>query len=268
MAILQAILLGIIEGLTEFLPISSTAHLIVSKEVIGYKDTAEIFTVVIQVGAIAAVVWFYRHDLIAKFRGLLLQQSTSVKFWQNLIIATTPAVLVGLIVEKYFDELAKLWVIATMFIVGGILIWLIESFHKPKPAKTLPQFDSLTPKQSFQVGLYQIIAMVPGVSRSGATIMGGLLSGLDRVTATAFSFYMSIPVIVLASSYKLFNGKEELGSVAGGGLALLAGTISAFITAFIAIGWLLRYVSKHDFKPFAYYRIALGLLILIVLAVT
>ena len=265
MEIIQAIFLGIIEGLTEFLPISSTGHLIVSERVVGYKDTSEIFTVVIQVGAIAAVIWYFRQDLLVKFRGLFTGDSKVIKFWQNWIIATIPAILAGVLIEKQFSKLATPGVIAVTFIIGGILMWMIETYHTPRPAKVQPQFDSLTRKQSLQVGLYQIIALIPGVSRSGATIMGGLLSGLDRVTATAFSFYLSIPIIVLASSYKLLKGRDDLASVAGGGPAIIAGTIAAFITAFIVIGWLLKYVSKHNFKPFAYYRIILGLIILSVL---
>lgn len=265
MAILQAIILGIIEGLTEFLPISSTGHLIVSERVMGYKDTSEIFTVVIQVGAIAAVIWYFRRDLIEKVQGLFARKPVTIKFWQNWIIATIPAVLAGVVIEKQFSKLATPGIIAVAFIVGGVLMWIIETYHRPRPAKTIPQFDSLTMKQSLQVGLYQVLALVPGVSRSGATIMGGLLSGLDRVTATAFSFYLSIPIIVLASGYKLIKGRDEIASVAGGGTAIVAGTVAAFITAFFVIGWLLKYVSKHDFKPFAYYRIILGIAILTVL---
>lgn len=265
MEILQAIILGIIEGLTEFLPISSTGHLIISQRVIGYKDTAEIFTVVIQMGAIAAVIWYFRHDLLEKSSGLVSGKPKAVKFWRNWIVATIPAIVVGLLIESQFDKFSTPFVIACTFILGGIAMWLIETYHKARPAKAVPQFDSLTLKQSVQVGLYQTIALVPGVSRSGATIMGGLLSGLDRVTATAFSFYLSIPIILLAGSYKLIKGWNDLASITGGGVAIVAGTIAAFITAFIAIGWLLKYVSKHNFKPFAYYRIILGIIILSVL---
>lgn len=268
MIILQALLLGIIEGLTEFLPISSTGHLIVSEKVIAYKDASEIFTIVIQVGAIAAVIWYFRHDLIEKFKGLLTRKPSVVNFWKNWIIATIPALIAGLLIEKEFNKLAVPAVIAVTFIIGGILMWLIETYHTPRPAKSSPQFDDLTSKQALQVGLYQVIALVPGVSRSGATIMGGLLSGLDRVTATAFSFYLSIPIIVLASSYKLVKGRDELTTVAGGGVALFAGTVAAFITAFIVIGWLLKYVSRHNFKPFAYYRIILGTIILLALFIS
>lgn len=265
MEILQAIFLGIIEGLTEFLPISSTGHLIISERMISYKDTAQIFTVVIQMGAIAAVIWYFRHDLTSKVQGLFAGKPKVIKFWRNWIVATIPAIVAGLLIESQFDRFSTPFVIAWTFILGGLAIWLIETYHTPRPAKEKPQFDSLTLKQSLQVGLYQTIALVPGVSRSGATIMGGLLSGLDRVTATAFSFYLSIPIILLAGSYKLIKGWDDIASVSGGGVAIIAGTVTSFITAFIAIGWLLKYVSKHNFKPFAYYRIILGLIILAVL---
>ena len=266
MAIVQAIILGIIEGLTEFLPVSSTGHLIVAERAIGYKDTAEIFAVVIQVGAIAAILWFYRHDLMNKVTGLFGGDRPVRRFWANWVIASSPALVAGLALEKYLDKLATPSIIAVALIVGGIAIILVENYHRSAPTKPSPQFSSLSIRQSFQVGCYQILALIPGVSRSGATIMGGLLSGLDRVTATAFSFYLSIPIIVLASGYKLLKGRDDFDTVAGGGLAMLVGAVTAFVVAFFVVGWLLRYVSKHDFKPFAYYRIGLGIVIFAALA--
>jgi undecaprenyl-diphosphatase len=267
MEILQAIILGILEGLTEFLPISSTGHLIVAEDMMNYRDTAEIFTVVIQMGAIAAVLWFYRHDLIQKIAGLLRREEADVRFWVNWIVATIPAGSIGFLLKDQLSKYAVVTTVAITLIIGGILIWIIETYHKA--AKSPPEGDSLDQmkiSQAFKVGLYQILALVPGVSRSGATIMGGLLSGLDRVTATAFSFYLSIPIILLAGSYQIIKGRDELHTVAGGGPALLVGTVAAFITALAAISWLLRYVARNDFKPFAYYRIILGIIILIVLA--
>lgn len=260
--ILQAILLGIVEGLTEFLPISSTGHLYLTQRLIGYKDTAEIFTVVIQFGAILAVIWYYRLDLLNKFRKLLGGDSKQAHFWTVWVLATIPAGLAGFLLVDSLDKINTNTFIAIALIVGGIIMLLIETYHHTPKSVTEPKLDKLTYKQALTVGLYQVIAIIPGVSRSGATIMGGILSGLDRVTATAFSFYLSIPIIVLASAYKLATERHELATVSGGGLAILAGTISAFITAFFAIGWLLRYVSTNNFKPFAYYRIVLGLIIL------
>jgi len=264
MEILQAIILGILEGFTEFLPISSTGHLIVAEDLMGYKDTAEIFTVVIQMGAIAAVLWFYRKDLIEKIAGLIKRDKKIVTFWLCWVIATIPAGLAALILKDQISKYAVVSTVGVTMIVGGVIIWLIENYHTPaRNNSDEPKFESLKIKQALQVGLYQMIALIPGVSRSGATIMGGLLSGLDRVTATAFSFYLSIPILILAGSYQLIKGWDELDTVSGGGTALLVGTISAFITALIAINWLLKYVSKHDFKIFAYYRIIVGIIILL-----
>lgn len=267
MIILQAILLGIIEGLTEFLPISSTGHLLVSKHLLGYKDTAEIFTVVIQVGAIAAVIWHYRGDLLSKFRGLLKRDKQTLRFWKLWILATIPAGVAGLLVEKKLSTLMSVPVVAIALVAGGVVILLVERYAAPKAAAKKPDFHDLTLKQSIQVGCYQVLSLIPGVSRSGATIMGGLVSGLDRGTATAFSFYLSIPVLVLAGGYKLVSGRDELSTVAGGATALLVGTVVSFFSALLVVNWLLGYVSKHSFTIFAYYRIVLGGLILTALLV-
>lgn len=268
MEILQAILLGILEGFTEFLPISSTGHLIVASELVGYKDTAKIFTVVIQMGAIAAVVWHYRRDLIAKVQGLLKRDKQITRFWLAWIIATIPGGIAGFLLRDTLSVYAVSLTVAIALIIGGVAIWLIENYHRPIANPTeQPRFEKITLEQAVKVGLFQILALVPGVSRSGATIMGGLLSGLDRVTAASFSFYLSIPILLLAGLYQLVKGEGDFSSVEGGLPALLAGTVATFITALLVIRWLLHYVSKHDYKFFAYYRVVLGLLILMVLAI-
>lgn len=267
MAILQAIILGILEGFTEFLPISSTGHLLLAQDLIGYKDTAEIFAVVVQMGALGAVVWYYKEDLAGKTKDLFKGSKQAKQFWKIWIIATLPACVGGLLMVKVFDFSVNSLVIALALIIGGVIIWLIENYHKTKPSKLKPQFDKITTRQAFGVGLYQVLALVPGVSRSGATIMGGVLCGFDRVTATAFSFYLSIPILFIAGAYKIVDGYDELSTISGGGVALLAGVVASFITSFVVIGWLLKYVAKHDFKIFAYYRIILGLLILVSLLV-
>jgi undecaprenyl-diphosphatase len=230
----------------------------------GYKDVAEIFTVVIQTGAIAAIVWHYRQDLLKRTAGLLQREKSSLAFWRNWVIATIPAGIAGLLFESSLSDFQTAGV-ALMFIIGGLLILAVEELHRPRPAAKEVHIEKLTVKQSVQVGLYQILALVPGVSRSGATIMGGLLSGLDRVTATAFSFYLSLPILILAGGYKLVKHHELVGQVAGGSTAIILGSIAAFITALAAVNWLLKYVAHHDFKPFAYYRLALGIAILVVL---
>lgn len=268
MEIIQAIILGIIEGLTEFLPISSTGHLIVAQEVMGYKDTAKVFTVVIQLGAIAAVIWNYRTDLVTKVLGLFKRDKSILRFWACWIIATVPGGLFGFLLKDKVSVFAITATVGVALILGGIAIWLIENYHSA--AKNLSgevNLEKVTVKKAVLIGLFQMLAIIPGVSRSGASIMGGLLSGLDRVTAAAFSFYMSIPILLLAGGYQLSKGSEGFDTVSGGVPAIILGTVAAFIAALLVIRWLLHYVSTHNFKVFAYYRIALGTLILIALAV-
>lgn len=266
-AILHAIFLGIVEGFTEFLPISSTGHLIVAERLIGYKDTAQIFTVVVQLGAVAAVAWYYRNDLLQKLSSLFKGQKKAQKFWINLVIATIPAGLAGLLLDKTMEKYAVPMTVAVALIVGGIILLIAEA----KLAKTQfgnnQELDSITPKQALGVGIAQVFALIPGVSRSGATIVGGMFAGLNRLTAATFSFYMSLPVLGLASTYKLVKGRDQLSSLPGGATALLFGVVAAFFSALIVVSWLLKYVSTHDFKPFAYYRIVFGAFLLVLLAV-
>jgi undecaprenyl-diphosphatase len=265
MEALQALLLGVIEGLTEFLPISSTGHLIVAEKYIGFHDTAKTFTIVIQVGAILAVAWFYRKDLWQKVNGLLAGSKTASRFWLNLVVATIPAGILGLLADKHFERYATVKVVAFAMITGGIVLWLVD--NKPAPKEPEPiKVESMSARQALTVGLAQCIALIPGVSRSGASIVGGLLTGLNRPTATAFSFYLGIPVLGLASAYKLAKGWDGIGSISGGSSSIVIGLIAAFITALIAVSWLLKYISTHNFRPFAYYRIIAGVLILALIA--
>lgn len=266
MVILQAIFLGIIEGLTEFLPISSTGHLIISEKVIGYHDAARIFTVVIQLGAIAAVIWHYRLDLASRVIGLFKGKKTDIAFWKNLVIATIPAAIIGIGVDKLFGTKDLVGVVAAALIIGGIIMLFAEKQFAQRHVKNNADIDGITAKQALAVGCAQVLSLVPGVSRSGATIVGGMYAGLNRMTATAFSFYLSMPILVMASAYKLVKGKDDIATITGGGAALIAGSIAAFITALFTIKWLLKYVAHHDFKPFAYYRIALGLLLFVLFA--
>lgn len=265
---LTAIILGLVEGITEFLPVSSTGHLIVAQRILNFKDVKDVFTVVIQLGAIAAVIWFYRQDLLAKTTGLIRRERTALNFWKLLVIATIPAGIFGLALDNYTQNLSTPTVVAWALIVGGIILYIVD--RKPvtgrlKGRKSEPEIADISLKQAILVGLGQCAAIIPGVSRSGATIVTGLSVGLDRQTATAFSFYLSIPVLVLASGLKLVKNPEALGQISGGPVGLILGIITAFITAFISIAWLLKYVSRHNFKPFAYYRIIIGSLILIFL---
>jgi undecaprenyl-diphosphatase len=265
LVIFEAIILGIVEGLTEFLPVSSTGHLIIAGDILNFKDAQDIFTVVIQVGAIAAVIWYFRNDLAQRITGLLQRDKQAIRFWTLLVIATIPAGILGLLLDTYMEKITVPVVVAWALIVGGIILWLVD--RKPVVQREIkPNIDGITTKQAWLVGLAQCVAMIPGVSRSGATIVGGLGAGMDRPTATAFSFYLSIPVLVMASAYKLVVHRDTVGDISGGLVAILVGILFAFITALAAVSWFLHYVSRHNFKPFAYYRIALGIIILIWLA--
>lgn len=264
--LLEAIILGIIEGLTEFLPVSSTGHLIVAGELLDFKDSHDIFTVVIQVGAIAAVLWYFRKDLIGRVQGLLRREKQALQFWKLLLIASIPAGLLGLAMDNYMEKITVPVVVAIALILGGIVLWIVD--RKPVPKQDIdPNIDGIKTRQAWLVGLGQCVAIIPGVSRSGATIVSALATGMDRATATAFSFYLSIPILVAASGYKLIAHGDSLGDISGGATAIVVAMIAAFITALAAVSWLLHYVSRHNFKPFAYYRIGLGIAILAWIAI-
>lgn len=263
MEILQAIVLGVVEGITEFLPISSTGHLIVAQDAMNYYDSSKLFTVVIQIGAIAAVIWHYRLDLAKITRGLVAGNKASRKFWLIWMVATIPAGIVGLMLDTIVEAYAITLTVALALIVGGVLILAIEKFKTVPLSSEQAKFDSISLRQALMIGFCQILALVPGISRSGATIMGGLLTGLDRVTATAFSFYMGIPILVIAGVFKLAT--EDISTVEGGWPAIIFGILASFVTALIVIKWLLRYISRHDFKLFAYYRIVFGVLLILTL---
>jgi undecaprenyl-diphosphatase len=262
LAIIDAIVLGIIEGLTEFLPVSSTGHLIVAGQALDFKDSHDIFTVVIQVGAIAAVLWYFRKDLTGRIQGLIRREPKAIQFWKLLVIASIPAGLLGLAMDNYMEKITVPVVVAIALILGGIILWLVD--RKPVPKQDIePNIDGIKTRQAWLVGLGQCVAIIPGVSRSGATIVSALATGMDRATATAFSFYLSIPILVAASGYKLVVHGDSLDNISGGVTAIIVGAVFAFITALLAVSWLLHYVARHNFKPFAYYRILAGIAILV-----
>lgn len=275
-ALLSAVFFGVIEGLTEFLPVSSTGHLIVAERLIGYRDAGETFTIVIQLGAILAVVWFYLRELLEKVGALLQGSPQARRFWLNLMIASLPAALVGLVFEKAIKAtLFSPTTVAISLIVGGIILWGVETRQAgavlvpaaaAQQAVPEPDLYRVTPRQALTIGVAQALAVIPGVSRSGASIVGGLLSGLNRVTATAFSFFLGIPVLGAAGLYSLYKARHTLGQIEGGTPALLIGTAVSFVTALLAVTWLLRYVSRHDFRGFAVYRVVFGALILALVA--
>jgi len=265
--IFSAVVLGIVEGITEFLPISSTGHLILAQRALQFKDVEDMFTVIIQLGAIAAVIWFYRNDLLQKTAGLIKRDTDAIHFWKILALGTLPAALFGLALENSLRYLTTPLVVAIALIIGGIILYIVD--RRPVPVSDHNQdtidFSGMTIRQSLLIGLGQSVAIIPGVSRSGATIVSGLLTGLSRRTATAYSFYLSIPILVAASALKLVKHGDQLSLISGGPVSIVIGLVVSFITALLSITWLLRYISRHNFVPFAYYRIALGTIILILI---
>ena len=268
---LSAVVLGVVEGLTEFLPISSTGHLIVAENLIGYRDAGETFTIVIQLGAILAVVFYYWRLLIGKLAGLFRGQQEALRFWLNIVVACIPAAVVGLLFEKKIKGLLFTpTVVGLSLIIGGIILYAVELRRAEVPhADNAPEpdLDAITLRQALWVGVAQVFSVLfPGTSRSGSSIVGGLLSGLNRVTATAFSFFLGIPLLGAAGLYSLYKARHALSQVEGGSSALLIGTVVSFIVALASVSWLLRYVSRHDFKGFAIYRVLFGALVLLLAA--
>lgn len=257
--VFKALVMGVVEGLTEFLPISSTGHLIITGELIGFLTREErgAFEIFIQLGAILAVVWEYRRRLFGVMAGLP-HDPAARRFVANLIIAFLPAAVIGLLTASYIKaHLFSAVPVAIALIVGGVLIlWAERREH----AVTVQEVDEMTWRDALKIGFAQCFALIPGTSRSGATIIGGLLFGLSRRAATEFSFFLAIPTLSAAALYDLYRQREVVtGEIAG---LLLVGLVAAFISAFIAVRGLLRYISRHDFSAFAWYRIVFGLLVL------
>ena len=251
---LKALLLGLVEGATEFIPVSSTGHLIVAGEGLGFTGTrANVFTVFIQLGAILAVMWAYRRMLWRTAQ----QVGTDPRARQllvNLAIAFLPAAAIGFFVEDWIDTyLYRTVTVAAALIVGGIAILVIERLHRPV---TVDSVETIPRGKALGVGLAQVLALFPGVSRSGATILGGYALGLSRQAATEFSFLLAIPIMIAATCYKLFKERALLG--AGDVPFFAIGFVTAFVSALIVIRIFLRFVSRHSFAAFAWYRIAFG----------
>ncbi|MSR14695.1 MAG: undecaprenyl-diphosphate phosphatase [Gammaproteobacteria bacterium] len=254
----KAILLGIVEGLTEFLPISSTGHLILASEWLKFnRGGPQSFEVFIQLGAILSVCWFYRVRLRAVAHNLGTEPSANRFVW-NLIIAFIPAALVGFFAHDYIKAaLFSPRVVAIALIAGGFAILAVERwFTRP----TLHETDEITPRFALQIGLAQVLALIPGVSRSGATIMGGMVCGLNRRAATEFSVFLAIPMMFAATLYDLAKNWNALGVADIGVFA--TGFVTAFISALLAIRFLIQFVSQHSFVVFAHYRIIFGVFLL------
>jgi undecaprenyl-diphosphatase len=267
----KAALMGIVEGLTEFLPISSTGHLILTGSLIGFTgENAKVFEIAIQTGAMLAVIWEYRLRLARAVAGVR-RDPVARRFFLNLAIAFTPAALLGLALGKTIK--AHLFApvpVALAFIGGGLLILAVEHRHRRaygardlegRRLARVETVDDMRPRDALLVGLMQCLALIPGTSRSGATIIGAMVFGFSRKAATEFSFFLGIPTLMAAGAYSVWRQRDAL---AWADLPVFAvGSVFAFASAWLCIRWLIRYVSTHDFVPFAWYRIVFGAVVLL-----
>jgi len=264
--LLKAAVMGVVEGLTEFLPISSTGHLILAGSLIGFDDDkAKVFDIAIQTGAIFAVILVYWQKIKSTVLALPTQRSARL-FALNVLVGFLPAVVLGLLFGKFIKaHLFTPVVVASTFILGGLIILWVEAWGRggTSNAAQKPQVqsaDDMSVLDALKVGLVQCLAMIPGTSRSGATIIGGMLLGLSRKAATDFSFYLAIPTLIGAGAYSLYKERALLSM---DDLPLFGvGLVVSFISAWLCVRWLLRYIASHSFVVFAWYRIAFGLLVL------
>jgi undecaprenyl-diphosphatase len=256
--LITAILLGIVEGLTEFLPVSSTGHLILASELLGYRaDQWATFNVIIQLGAILAVIVLYWRTFWAVAVGLFGREPTSFRFIGNLLLAFTPSVILGLaIIDQIEALLGNAQVVAIALVLGGIAILIIEAVVKEP--KIEPGVAAMPWTRALGIGLIQCLSMVPGVSRSGATIMGALALGVERRTAAEFSFFLAVPTMIGATTLSVFKHRDELAASSVDWGLIGVGFVVSFIVAVVVIRWFVGIVSKHGFSPFAWYRIVAG----------
>lgn len=279
--LLKALFLGVVEGFTEFIPVSSTAHLLLLVEWISFpSDANKVFEVVIQFGSILAVIWLFRARIIQLLKGVVSGDHTERLFMRNLIIAFLPAAVIGAFTIQYIKMLFHSPMVFVFTLIGGGLIMLWVE-RKPAYAKQLPgdsnvtattaratahQLEQITWKQALVVGFAQCLAMVPGTSRSGATIISGMLAGIDRKAATEFSFFLAMPTMLAATVYDLYRNGGALSSDQT--WAIVVGFVAAFFSALVLVKGVLYFVSKHTYRPFAWYRIALGIVVFIWLMVS
>ncbi len=259
---LTAALLGLVEGLTEFLPVSSTGHLILADALLGVEGPAsKLFDIVIQLGAILAVCWVYRGRFFDAATGLA-SNPVSQRFVANIIVAFLPAAVVGVFAYRLIKEvLFSPWVVAISLILGGFVILLIERW---RPVPRIESVDEIRLRRAFGIGCCQILSMIPGVSRAGATIMGAMVLGVDRAAATQFSFFLAVPTMLGAAVYDLYKNRAILTA---DNLSLIAiGFVVAFVSALFVVRTLVGFVSRHGFGVFAWYRIVLGAVALALLS--
>jgi undecaprenyl-diphosphatase len=269
MLLLKAAVMGIVEGLTEFLPISSTGHLILAGALLGFDDEkAKVFDIAIQTGAILAVIIVYWEKISSTVVALPTQRLAR-RFALNVLIAFVPAVILGLLFGKAIKaHLFTPTVVASTFIIGGFIILWVEGWGRkplheghPDDHARIINVESMTPWDALKLGLVQCLAMIPGTSRSGATIIGGMLLGLSRKAATDFSFYLAIPTLIGAGAYSLYKERALLSMADVPMFAV--GLLFSFLSAWACVRWLLRYIATHSFVVFAWYRIAFGVVVLV-----
>ncbi len=260
---LKALIMGLVEGFTEFLPISSTGHLILAGSLLNFTgEKIKTFEIVIQAGAIFAVCWEYRAKIIQVLQGMM-REAQSRQFVINLVVAFLPAAVLGLLFSKHIKAVlfAPVPVALAFIIGGGVILWAERRQHQHASQRQIETVDQMTMIDALKVGCAQAFALIPGTSRSGATIIGGMLFGLSRKAATEFSFFLAIPTLLGATVYSLYKARALLSIQ---DIPLFGiGTVASFVSAFLCVRWLLRYISSHDFSVFAWYRIGFGLLVLL-----
>src|SRR5512140_3430782 len=260
-SLLDALFLGVVEGLTEFLPVSSTGHLIIASDALGINDEkGKVFDIVIQLGAILAVCWEYRRRFMLAFSGLA-RDPVQQRFATNLFVAFLPAALVGLAfqsqIKKYLFNPVS---VAIALVVGALVIFAVERWYARHGKPRVESVDAMTWSDALKVGLAQCFSLIPGTSRSGATIMGGMLAGLSRQVATEFSFFLAVPIMFAATGYEIVKYRALFTMADLGPFAV--GFVVSFVAALLAVRGLIRYVAHHDFRAFAWYRIVLGLAVI------
>lgn len=257
-ALVQAAFLGIVQGLTEFLPVSSTAHLLIVERLIGFADPGGLFTVMIQLGSILAVVWLYREKIVRVLTGLP-SNAADRAFALKIVLATIPSLAAGALFSSYVKRVlyTTLTVAAVAFIVGGIIMLIVERFRPPPDVTTV---DDLPVGRAFAVGAFQALALIPGVSRSGGTIVAAMAMKVDRAAAAEFTFFLAIPTMAAAFAHDLLELRHGLGPSRAP--EIVVGFVTAFLGALLVVKPFLNYVRRRGFAPFAWYRIVLGAIML------
>lgn len=259
--LLKAFLLGIVEGLTEFLPVSSTGHLILVGEWINFSSTqSKVFEVVIQLGSILAVVWIFRHRIVQLLQGAWQRDAVELAFLRNLLIAFLPAAVIGAL---FISAIKSLFfhpgVVAVTLVLGGLIMLWVERPNAARRAPTAMSLETVSWKQALAVGCAQCLAMIPGTSRSGSTIIGGMIAGIERKTATEFSFFLAMPTMFAAAIYDTYKHAGELAQ--SDVMAIVVGFVMAFVSALFVVRAVLAFVSRHTYRVFGWYRIVLGLVV-------